>query len=339
MKRTYPTNVNGQIFYIDEDAFMLLQNYLQQLKTTFSGNEGEEIVADIESRIREHFNEKINEGKAVIVLADVERVIETMGRPEDLSDTPAEGAPESSGEGKAQAQEGSRPFISFNMPTRKKLYRNMKNKVFGGVVGGLAVYLGWNANVMRLLLIILALCTKLFPLALVYLIAWMIIPPAVTPRQVLQMKGEPVNLDTVGQTIIADSPTTPPAVEDGNFFNTFFAIVGKCILGLIGLVAGVVSFACLIGFLCVLSGTLAMAFASSDVILQGLELSGMAWSLLGSIMAGFMLAVILFGAIAWGCASVLFSLPKTSKSWVVSLVITSVMLAAIAIALVVVGTI
>ncbi|MDE6612135.1 MAG: hypothetical protein K2K22_06195 [Muribaculaceae bacterium] len=52
MKRSYPTNVDGQIFYIDEDAFLLLQNYLQQLKITFSGEEGGDIVADIDSLIR-----------------------------------------------------------------------------------------------------------------------------------------------------------------------------------------------------------------------------------------------------------------------------------------------
>ena len=326
MKRSYPTNVDGEIFYIDEDAFILLQNYLQQLKTTFTGSEGGEIVADIESRIRELFNEKTSTGKTVIVLSDVENVIETMGRPEDLSestneeDTCSEAAPQAT---------ATKPFVSINVPSGKKLYRNMKNKVFGGVIGGLAVYLNWNANIMRLLIIVLALCTKLWPLFVIYLIAWMIIPPAVTPRQVLQMKGEPVNLDTVGQTIIASSPTTPPAVEDGNFFNTLFSIAGKCLLGLIGIVTSTITFACLIGFLAVLTGVISYYFADSNNILLGFELMTdnivnlrMLWSALSALLTG----TVLFALISWGCASVLFNLKRISAAWYIVLVVLLVIL-------------
>ena len=86
MKKTFPVNINGNIFYIDEDAYKLLLDYLSQLRTTFTGAEGEEIVNDIESRISEHFDERIRLGANVIVLEDVNRVIETMGRPEELSD-------------------------------------------------------------------------------------------------------------------------------------------------------------------------------------------------------------------------------------------------------------
>ncbi|MDE5914990.1 MAG: hypothetical protein K2G71_00285 [Duncaniella sp.] len=48
MKKTFPVNINGKIFYIDEDAYKLLLDYLSQLRTTFTGAEGEEIVNDIE---------------------------------------------------------------------------------------------------------------------------------------------------------------------------------------------------------------------------------------------------------------------------------------------------
>ena len=232
MKRSYPTNVDGQIFYIDEDAFLLLQNYLQQLKITFTGEEGGEIVADIESRIREHFNDKIQAGHAVIVIADVNTVIETMGRPEDISPDHAEASAATHGQ---QPKGDSQPLISINMPAHKRLYRNMRNKVFGGVIGGLAVYLGWNANIMRLFYIIITLSTidwfHFWPFVIVYLLAWMIIPSAVTPRQILQMKGAPVNIDNVGRTVIETSGITPPPVEDdSNFFTTVLSIIGKCIL-------------------------------------------------------------------------------------------------------------
>lgn len=85
MKRTFTANIDGQVFHIDEDAYRLLQEYLDQLRLVFGSEEGPEIVADIETRIREHFSERIAGGCEVIVLADVNKVISTIGRPEELN--------------------------------------------------------------------------------------------------------------------------------------------------------------------------------------------------------------------------------------------------------------
>ena len=135
MKRTFPANIDGQIFYIDEDAFELLRNYLDQLRAVFRGSEGQEIISDIESRIRELFAERISAGANVIVLADVNNVIATMGRPEDLGEESQEqGSPLPP----PADNDTARPFISINLPGRKRLFRNMRNKIFGGVIGGLA---------------------------------------------------------------------------------------------------------------------------------------------------------------------------------------------------------
>ena len=41
--------------------------------------------------------------------------------------------------------------------------------------GGLSTYLGWDANIMRLLYAALCIATYVWPLVLLYLIAWMII--------------------------------------------------------------------------------------------------------------------------------------------------------------------
>lgn len=337
MKRTYPTNIDGQIFYIDDDAFDLLQNYLRQLKITFSGTEGEEIVGDIESRIRELFNEKASGGgSSVIVLADVEKVIETMGRPEDISGESENHSAQTAtqpdeNESQPRQTTAPKPFITFNLPSRKKLYRNMKDKVFGGVFGGLAVYLGWNANIMRILFLVLVLSTKVIPFTIVYLIAWMVIPAAITPRQVLQMRGIPVNVDTVGKEVMADSPSAvPPSIEGGNFFSSLFSVLGKCVLCIVGFVAGVASFGCVTAFLSMLAGAMGLLIAHSSVIVDAFMPLNCGWPAIGLALAGSMFGAIVFGAITWGCASVLFSLPKASKSWTVSLLITSIMLAAIA---------
>ena len=84
MKKTNTINLGGIIFHIEEDAFTQLQNYLNAIRSYFSTSEGqEEIVADIESRIAEIFQEK---KFSIITTIQVDEVIAIMGRPEDYGD-------------------------------------------------------------------------------------------------------------------------------------------------------------------------------------------------------------------------------------------------------------
>ena len=56
----------------------------------------------------------------------------------------------------------------------KKLYRSRRNRIIGGVCGGLADYLGMDPTVVR---VIMALATFVGGMSiLVYLIMWLLIP-------------------------------------------------------------------------------------------------------------------------------------------------------------------
>ena len=49
MKKSFEVNLGGRIFNFDEDAYELLNNYMESLKECFSKQDGgEEIIADIE---------------------------------------------------------------------------------------------------------------------------------------------------------------------------------------------------------------------------------------------------------------------------------------------------
>lgn len=237
MKKTFQVNINGKIFHIDEDAYSLLQNYLSKLREAFPGDEGEEIVTDIECRISEHFDQRVATGASAIVLEDVNHVISVMGRPEEITseasyEAEAESAsrsantgagrpapaPEPSMTGEAGAQ---MPGAGTPPPFHKKFFRDDRHKVFGGVLAGLAQYLGWDVTVLRVLVVVLALSVIRFdlfwPFILVYMILWMVIPSAKTPRQILEMRGEPVTIDNVGQTVIDSSvPPAAPVPDGGN---------------------------------------------------------------------------------------------------------------------------
>ncbi len=59
--------------------------------------------------------------------------------------------------------------------------KNLKrsdDRIFGGVCGGLAEYLGWTANRLRLLYVLISILSAAFPGILVYVILWITMPPA-----------------------------------------------------------------------------------------------------------------------------------------------------------------
>ena len=86
MKRTLTINLGGIVFHIDEDAYLLLNQYLETLKNHFIRQEGsQDILNDIESRIAEILNDKRSETKQVINLDDVNQVIAIMGQPPKLT--------------------------------------------------------------------------------------------------------------------------------------------------------------------------------------------------------------------------------------------------------------
>lgn len=88
MKQTQTINLGGIVFHIDVDAYDQLQKYLTSVKEQFSVADGqEEIIADIEARIAEIFNEK----KVKIITAKhVDDIIAVMGRPEQYSEDEAD---------------------------------------------------------------------------------------------------------------------------------------------------------------------------------------------------------------------------------------------------------
>lgn len=64
MKKNININFFGTLYAIDEDAYELLNRYINDIKKYFSGKEGgEEISDDIEHRIAEVMQELKAEGK------------------------------------------------------------------------------------------------------------------------------------------------------------------------------------------------------------------------------------------------------------------------------------
>ena len=169
MKKTYNINLNSQIFCIDEDAFIRLKNYIEILEKHYLNEEdGNEIMADIESRIAELFSQSLQKSHLeVISQAHIDEIIKVMGTPDAIIDEDTEYATASS--------------------IKRKLYRDTDYMVLGGVASGLAAYFSISTIVVRLLFILFGFLYGIT--ILIYIILWIVMPAAITSRQKLEMKG------------------------------------------------------------------------------------------------------------------------------------------------------
>jgi phage shock protein PspC (stress-responsive transcriptional regulator) len=183
MKITVSINLGGYSFNIDEDAYDELRRYLRNLEMHFAGEESlSEIMTDIETRMSELFRTKLSAYKQVISVADVREVISVMGTPEDIG----EGAGRSAGE-------------KFATPGYHRMYRDPDRRILGGVCAGMGAY--WNLEpwVVRLIFLVLAFAGGLG--VLTYLILWVVIPEAKSTAQKIEMKGEPVNIHNIKESV------------------------------------------------------------------------------------------------------------------------------------------
>ena len=189
MKKTLTINLSGIVYHIDEDAYVLLDNYLKNLRSHFRREVGvDEIMCDIETRISELFNGFINDGIQIITVKQVEAVITCMGKTEDLF-----------AEEENESEKKHTETDTNTWKAQRKLFRNPDDRILGGVVSGVAAYFGWEPVLLRLLFLIAGLFVQ--GLLIVYLIAWIIIPLARTATEKLQMHGKAINVENIGRTV------------------------------------------------------------------------------------------------------------------------------------------
>ena len=174
MKKVININFQGRVIPIEETAYEMLQNYISTLRNYFANEEGrDEIINDIENRIGELFDEKLKKGAACIMDADVENIMNSMGRPEDFDqdDEPAR----SHSEGyRGTASSTQTTADTESSSTKKRLYRDEEDKILGGVASGLAHYLNIDPAVIRILFAVLAIFGGSG--FLVYIILWIVLP-------------------------------------------------------------------------------------------------------------------------------------------------------------------
>ena len=56
------------------------------------------------------------------------------------------------------------------------LYRSNRSNMIAGVMGGIAERFGWNANLLRIIFVLVSVMSAAFPGILVYLVLWLVMP-------------------------------------------------------------------------------------------------------------------------------------------------------------------
>lgn len=51
-----------------------------------------------------------------------------------------------------------------------------RDRILGGVCGGLAKWLGWDVTIVRIAYVLISIMSAAFPGTIVYIILWMIMP-------------------------------------------------------------------------------------------------------------------------------------------------------------------
>jgi phage shock protein PspC (stress-responsive transcriptional regulator) len=229
MKKTLTINLGGIFFHIDEDAYLLLNQYLDSLKKYFSRQDGSsEILEDIESRIAEILNSKRTETKQVITLEDVNMVMAIMGQPVEIDQ-------EENPKMKQDSPGGEKG--------EKRFFRNPDEKVIAGVCSGIAAYFHLDPVWVRLIFVVFVAAGGSG--ILLYIVMWLVIPEAQTTTDRLEMRGKKINISNIEKSMreevselgnrIGDMTSASAATirQAGKGTGSMFEMIGKSIAGVL----------------------------------------------------------------------------------------------------------
>jgi len=268
MKKNITINLCGRLFQIDEDAYEMLQQYIESLRSSFGREEGgDEIVDDIEARIAELFDELRQQGIEAITIDHVKDIITRIGRPEELTgnDNVNDNHNDNGNNGhRYDSFRSAAQDVIDNVRARtagKRLYRNPKDKMLTGVCSGLAAYTNTDPVIWRLLFVLLVLVYGIGIIS--YIVLSLIVPEAHKPEELLQMEGRDVTPQNLADAVVEKD--TRPAEPRRSFLGSIFSFVLKLLAGLFLCILAIVAIVLLVCFLLAL-GALIIVFTVPSAV-------------------------------------------------------------------------
>lgn len=338
MKKNITINMLGRLYAIDEDAYGLLQQYIDTLRSYFAHKpDGKEIADDIEARIAELFDDLKAQGVEAINIQHVQDIITRIGDPKEMDeDEPKE--EETAEQDEEQSEETSTvnrlkeevvAYFDQLRKSGKRLYRDPSDKKITGLLAGCARYFGGDPLWWRLACVLLVFITfnrslssgmffHVTPftwtplwLVLIYFMISIITPVAQNPEDRLKMKGKDVTPQSLAQEVAeehvqADIPQSRQSGAIGcvgGFFKIILLLM-KGFLILVCIFAGLV----LVTLLAALIVLLTMPDLFGDIEFATLYSSAVSPTL--SVVCVVSMAGVLFIPLYCGIHSILSNTKK-----------------------------
>lgn len=241
MKTTENISLAGYAFTIETDAYEELEAYLNEIHEAFAADaSAEEITADIEARVAELMKEKYISGM-VVDIDMVREIKRRIGDPKMLANEDAEAVemPE-----QAEPQKENEKKKHHDHWKSRRLFRNMDERVLGGVCSGLGTYFGIDKVLFRILFLIFFFLGFIgfddgpyFGFSVLgYICLWIAMPAARTAEQKREMKGKPMNLKSYKEKDFDFGKEVKEVVKSPA--GQTFERVGGVFLGILLLLAG-----------------------------------------------------------------------------------------------------
>ncbi|GHV64938.1 hypothetical protein FACS1894199_04390 [Bacteroidia bacterium] len=243
MKNVIKVSIGNIAFTLEEEAYKALSDYLKEVQEHYkSHTNGNEIIEGIEERIADLLSERV-QVEAVVSVSVINDIIHVLGRTDDID----------------QETENEAGDSEKSEKKTRKLYRNPDDKIIGGVLGGIAVYLKIDATFLRIGYVLVTIFSwsfiKIhhFPfgfffsipfLVLLYILLWLIIPKAKTVKQRCAMHGESLNIENIEKNLEDFSTRISDAVKDtAGFWHLLGNIISKALgsILVVGGIAGIVT--------------------------------------------------------------------------------------------------
>ena len=285
---------------IEVTAKKQLEKYIKSLETY---TQDSEVLADIEIRMTELLTERNVTANGVISTEDVAAIRKQLGEPYEFANDDGDIAV-----GAVSESEDSH-----------RLYRSLDDAVLGGVLSGIAGYFKVNPLWTRLIFILLAFIS--FGLALpIYIIFWIILPPARTAAEKLQLAGKPVTLESIRELNMLADETQAHSIAP--VVKRIFSIG----LGVASILAAVTTLVVTIAASIEIFWRNNPSTLAERIFGSGDENTLLAWVVFWVVISGALLLVALFSIIAYA-----FLAKKLTKRMLVSgIVITVLGLSAVA---------
>lgn len=187
MKKTVNVAIGGCSFIIDEDACDVISNYLDRFKGALDNTSGSaDVMDELENRIADLLKGKLA-GREVVSISMAQEVIGQLGYPEGYSE------PEHKHESETEQSAGDSG--SYEERPVRKLFRDPDNKKIAGVCSGIALFLGVDTTLIRIIFLVALICGSAG--FWIYLVIWIAAPEARNAAEKCELRGIPATAENI----------------------------------------------------------------------------------------------------------------------------------------------